>query len=69
MATEEEKYSPEFLKEFERRWALMKERDRRWEEEYEALPEDEKRRLEEIFSDPFYERISDDPTGGHDDEI
>jgi len=53
---------------FEELWAKLKEEDRKIEEAYNALPEEEKKRLAELYSDPFYERISDDPTGGHDDE-
>lgn len=54
--------------EFERNWALAKARDERLEAEWDALPEKEKERRRKMYSDGFYERISDDPTGGHDDE-
>lgn len=55
-------------KEFEEMWRRSKEREAREEAVWNELPEEEKDRLCELYSDGFYERISDDPTGGHDDE-
>lgn len=52
--------------EFEQMWQQAKARDTRLEAEYNALPENEKKRLKKKFSDPFYERISENPMG--DDE-
>ena len=53
--------------EFEKIWQEQKELDRQLKEKWDALPPDEKARLKKEFEDGFYERISDDPTGGHDD--
>ena len=55
-------------KEFEEMWARIKARDKRMEEEWEALPEEEKKRRQEKYSDGCFERISDDITGDHDEE-
>ncbi len=44
-------------------WKLGKEMEERRKAEWEALTEEEKKRIEEELSDPFYERISDDPFG------
>lgn len=52
--------------EFEQLWAKLKARDAQLEAEYNALPEDEKKRLDEEYSDPFYERISENPFGDDD---
>lgn len=49
--------------EFEKIWDDLKARDARREAEFNALPEEEKKRLEKEFSDPFYERISENPFG------
>lgn len=49
--------------EFEKIWDDLKARDARREAEFNALPEAEKKRLEKEFSDPFYERISENPFG------
>ena len=54
--------------EFEKIWEQAKAKDQRLEEEWEALPTEEKERRRKMFDDGFYERISDDPTGGHDDD-
>ncbi len=54
--------------EFEKVWELAKARDKRLEEEWEALPPEEKERRRKMYDDGFYERISDDPTGGHDED-
>ena len=54
-------------------WADMKALDKKREEErermYSTMTEEEIKRLEEELSDPFYERISDNPLGGDDDDI
>ncbi len=55
--------------EFEKIWRECKENDARIRAEFNALPEDEKKCLNDIYSDAFYERISDDLTGDSDDEI
>lgn len=54
--------------EFEKLWAKLKAEDARREAEYNALPEEEKKRLEEEYSDPFYERISENPFGDDDNQ-
>ncbi len=46
--------------EFEKVWELAK--------EWEALPPEEKERRRKMYDDGFYERISDDPTGAHDED-
>lgn len=56
-----------YEEEFEKMWQLAKARDKQLEEKWNALPEEEKKRLEKEFSDPFYERISDNPFGDDDD--
>lgn len=53
-------------KEFDEMWERIKARDRREEEEWKSLPPEEQKRRRAMFDDGFYERISDDPTGGHD---
>lgn len=52
--------------EFEQLWAELKAEDARREAEYNALSEEEKKCLEEEYSDPFYERISENPFGDDD---
>ncbi len=47
--------------EFERNWEQAKARNKRLEEEWNALPLEEKERLRKIYGDGFYERISDNP--------
>ena len=54
--------------EFEKIWAQCKAHDAELDAQWDALPEEEKERRRKMYSDGFYERISDDPTGGHDDE-
>lgn len=54
--------------EFEKNWKLSKARDERLEAEWKALPPEEKERRRKMYDDGFYERISDDPTGDHDDD-
>ena len=49
--------------EFEKNWEQAKARDKRQEEEWNALPPEEK-----MYDAGFYECISDDPTGGHDED-
>lgn len=46
---------------FEEIWKQGEERNKKVEAEYESLPEAEKERLQKKFSDPFYERISENP--------
>jgi len=52
---------------FEKVWEQAKARDKRQEEEWNALPPEEKERRRKMYDDGFYERISDDLTGGHDE--
>ena len=54
--------------EFEKYWEMAKARDKRLEEEWNALPPEEKERRRKMYDDGFFERISDDPTGGHDED-
>lgn len=54
-------------KELDRIWADCKAREEREKAEWEALPEEEKKRRREMYDPAFLERISDDVTGGHDD--
>lgn len=49
--------------EFDKMWADTKACDEKRAKRYNALPETEKKRLEKVFSDPFYERISENPLG------
>ena len=53
--------------EIDRIWADCKAREEREAAEFEALPEEEKKRRREMYDPAFIERISDDVTGGHDD--
>lgn len=53
-------------KEFEELWQECKESDKKREEKYNALSKAEKKHLSKKYSDAFYDRISDDPTGGSD---
>ena len=53
--------------EFEKSWILVKQADERRAAEYAALPEEEKKRREEMFKDPFFERISENPFGDDDE--
>lgn len=52
----------------DRVWEDMKACDKQREAEWDALPEAEKKRLEKELSDPFYERISENPLGDDDDD-
>ena len=52
--------------EFERIWRMLKERDKREEEEWNKLSPKEQEAIRKKYSDGFYERISDDPTGDRD---
>lgn len=54
--------------EFEKVWEQAKARDKRLEEEWNALPPEEKERRHKMYDDGFFERISDDPTGDHDED-
>jgi len=49
--------------EFEKQWMLAMEKEEKRRKKWGALPEEKKRLLEKEFSDPFYERISDNPLG------
>jgi len=55
-------------KEFEEMWQKAKEREARDIEEWNALPEDEKKRRMELLNSSFGQRVTEDITGGHDDE-
>ncbi len=55
--------------EFEQAWKRAKARDAKLEEEWNALSEEEKKRHIEKYGAAFIERITDDITGGHDDQI
>lgn len=50
--------------ELDRIWADCKAREEREKAEWEALPEEEKKRRREMYDPAFLERISDDVTGG-----
>ncbi len=52
--------------ELDEMWEAAMEIEAQRKAEWEALPEEEKKRLEGKYSDPFYERISDDPLGTED---
>lgn len=52
--------------EFEQIWEQAESRIARLEAEFAALPAEEKERLKEKFSDPFYERISENPLDADD---
>ena len=54
--------------EFEKFWEECKKMDALRAEKYNALPEEEKKRREEMFKDPFFERISENPFGDDEDE-
>lgn len=54
--------------EFEKIWADCKRRDAQREAEFNALPEEEKKRLEREFIDPSFDRFSEDPLGGDDED-
>ena len=52
--------------EFEKLCRMSKERDKREEDEWNKLSQKEQEAIRKKYSDGFYERISDDPTGDHD---
>lgn len=54
-------------KEFEKIWDDLKARDARREAEFNALPEEEKKRLERELIDPSQDRFGEDPLGGDED--
>lgn len=54
-------------REFEHMWDRAKARDARQEEEWDSLTPEEKERRRSQFRDGFYERVSDDVTGDHDE--
>lgn len=53
--------------EFEKIWDDLKARDARREAEFNALPEEEKKRLERELIDPSQDRFGEDPLGGDED--
>ena len=53
--------------EFEKIWADCKARDASLEAEWNALPEEEKKRRLEMYDPDLIERMTDDITGGSDD--
>lgn len=53
--------------EFEKIWDDLKARDVRREAEFNALPEEEKKRLERELIDPSQDRFGEDPLGGDED--
>ena len=52
----------------DRIWDDLKARDARREAECNALPEEERKRLEREFSDPSLGRFIEDPLGGDDED-
>ena len=58
--------------ELDRMWVVAKALDKKRAEErakrYSTMTEEEIKRLEEKYSDPFYERISENPLGSDDDD-
>ena len=52
----------------DRIWDDLKARDSRREAEFNALPEEERKRLEREFSDPSFGRFIEDPLGGDDED-
>lgn len=52
----------------DRIWDDLKARDARREAEFNALPEEERKRLEREFSDPSFDRFIEDPLGGDDED-
>lgn len=52
----------------DRIWDDLKARDARREAEINALPEEERKRLEREFSDPSLGRFIEDPLGGDDED-
>lgn len=52
----------------DRIWEDLKARDARREAEFNALPEEERKRLEREFSDPSLGRFIEDPLGGDDED-
>ena len=53
--------------EFEKLWESAKARDQKLEEKWNSLSDEEKERRRKMYDDGFFERISDDPTGDHDE--
>ena len=53
--------------EFEKIWDDLKARYARREAEFNALPEEEKKRLERELIDPSQDRFGEDPLGGDED--
>ncbi len=54
--------------ELDKEWALLQKYQAERDAKYNALPEEEKKRIEEELSDPFYARISDNPFGNGDND-
>lgn len=52
----------------DRIWEDLKARDARREAEFNALPEEERKRLEREFSDPSLDRFVEDPLGGDNED-
>lgn len=52
----------------DRIWDDLKAHDARREAEFNALPEEERKRLEREFSDPSLGRFIEDPLGGDDED-
>ena len=65
---EEKTKKPITDEEFEEMWRKAKEREARDIEEWNALPEEEKKRRMELLNSGFGQRVTEDITGGHDDE-
>lgn len=55
-------------KDIDRIWDDMKACDARREAEFNALPEEERKRLEKEFIDPSLDRFLEDPLGGDDED-
>ena len=54
--------------EFGEMWRKAKEREAKDIEEWNALPEEEKKRILELRESGFGQRVTEDITGDHDDE-
>ena len=66
---EEKAKKPITDEEFEEMWRKAKEREARDIEEWNALPEEEKKRRMELLNSGFGQRVTEDITGDHDVEI
>lgn len=54
--------------EFEEMWRKDKECEAKDIEEWNSLPEEEKKRRTELLNSGFGQRLTEDITGGHDDD-